>query len=337
MKRRRLGNSNLWITPIGVGGWAMGGGGWKYALGPQDDRQSIATIKRALEAGINWIDTAALYGLGHSEEVVAKALEDARPRPYIFTKCSRVWDERGVIFSCLKRESIMREAEASLRRLRVECIDLYQIHWPWPDEQLEEGWGAMADLQRQGKVRWIGVSNFTVPQLRRVQRIAPVTSVQTPYSLVARAAEQAVIPFAAKSGIGVITYSPMRSGLLSGSMSREVVAALPSNDCRRELADFKEPLLSRNLQIVELLSDIGRRYGRSVGEVAVAWVLRNRAVTGAVVGFRKPQHVDEMLNAVSFPWDSTLLREIERCLDGSRGLALGTASGGDTVPCVPPC
>src|SRR3954449_2882202 len=256
MESRVLGNSNLQITRIGVGAWAMGGGGWTWSWGPQDDEESIAAIKQALDLGINWIDTAAVYGLGHSEEVVARALKGRSNRPYIFTKCERVWDERGKIGGSLKAESIRRECEASLRRLQIDVIDLYQIHWPEPDADIEEGWTEMARLREEGKVRFIGVSNFTVQQMKRAMKIAPITSLQPPYSLLVRKIEPEILPFVRESGIGVLAYSPMRAGLLTGKMTKERAASLPPDDWRSRDKDFQEPNLSRNLKLVELLRKI---------------------------------------------------------------------------------
>ncbi|HUU12629.1 MAG TPA: aldo/keto reductase, partial [Terriglobia bacterium] len=232
MQKRQLGASDLNITPIGVGAWAMGGPGWAFAWGSQDDSQSIAAIRAALDAGVNWIDTAAVYGLGHAEEVVARALEGISPRPYVFTKCARNWNERGEIVICLKRESVRKELEDSLRRLKVDVIDLYQIHWPEPDEDLEEGWATLGELKQEGKVRHIGVSNFSVDQVRRARKIAPITSVQPPYSFVSPEAEESILPYAAEHQIGVIVYAPMKSGLLTGAMTRERAASLPADDWR---------------------------------------------------------------------------------------------------------
>jgi aryl-alcohol dehydrogenase-like predicted oxidoreductase len=288
MKTKRLGNSDLRITPIGFGAWAIGGSGWEFAWGGQDDQESVAAIREALDNGVNWIDTAAVYGLGHSEEVVARALAGMRNRPYIFTKCSMVWDERRKIGHSLKADSIRRECEASLRRLKVDAIDLYQIHWPDPDEDIEEGWTAMAALQREGKVRNIGVSNFNVAQMKRAQAIAPITSLQPRYSLLHREIEAEILPFVVRENIGVLAYSPMASGLLTGAMTPERIAAFPADDWRRRHSDFQEPLLGRNLQLVRLLQVIGDRHARSPGEAAVAWVLHNRAITGAIVGARRP-------------------------------------------------
>src|SRR4051794_25857452 len=303
MDTRQLGTSDLHVTRIGFGAWAIGGGGWEFAWGTQDDSDSVAAIHEALDAGVNWIDTAAVYGLGHSEEVVARALEGVRDRPYIFTKCSMVWDKRRQIGHSLKADSIRRECEASLRRLRVDAIDLYQIHWPDPAEDIEEGWAAMAALQRQGKVRHIGVSNFNVAQMKRAQAIAPITSLQPRYSLIHRDIEAEVLPFAARENIGVIAYSPMASGLLTGAMTPARIAGLPADDWRRGHGDFREPQLSRNLRLVRLLRAIGDRHARAPGEVAVAWVLREPAVTGAIVGARRPDQVLGLVGAADFRLD----------------------------------
>jgi len=312
MDTKRLGNSDLDIAPIGFGAWAIGGSGWAFAWGAQDDGDSIAAIRRALDLGINWIDTAAAYGLGHSEEIVARALAGVRSRPYVFTKCSLPWNERREIVQCLKADSIRRECEASLRRLKVDTIDLYQIHWPLPDEDVEEGWTTLARLREEGKVRHIGVSNFTVAQMRRAQAIAPITSLQPPYSLLHREIEDEILPFAAAEGIGVIAYSPMGSGLLTGAMTRERVAGLPADDWRRNHRDFREPLLARNLRLVEVLRAIGGRRGRTPGEVAVAWVLRHSAVTGAIVGARRPDQVTGIAGAAQFRLGPNEIAEIEQ-------------------------
>jgi aryl-alcohol dehydrogenase-like predicted oxidoreductase len=292
----------------------MGGVGWRYSWGPQDDKDSIAAIRKALESGINWIDTAAVYGLGHSEEVVARALEGIARRPYIFTKCERISNERGELGGSLKAESLRRECETSLRRLKVDVIDLYQIHWPLPDEDIEEGWTTLAELKEEGKVRYIGVSNFIVSQMKRAQAIAPITSLQPPYSLLAREVEKEILPYCAEQNIGVIVYSPMRSGLLSGAMTRERAAALPDNDWRRRDPDFQEPRLSRNLQLVELLRSIGKRQGRTPGEVAIAWTLRHPAVTAAIVGLRRPEQVSGIIGAAEFRLSSQEIGEIENFL-----------------------
>ncbi|MGA8672766.1 MAG: aldo/keto reductase, partial [Terracidiphilus sp.] len=258
---RTLGNSDLKLTAIGFGAWAIGGGNWEYAWGPQDDNESIAAIHRALDLGVNWIDTAAIYGLGHSEEVVARALKTSSHKPYVFTKCSMRWHEDRSIYRSLKAASLQEELEGSLRRLGRDTIDLYQIHWPDPANEIEEGWEALARFQKQGKVRWIGVSNFNVEQMKRIQKIAPITSLQPPYSMLRRAIEKDVLPFAQANNIGVINYSPMLSGLLTGKMTAVRVAQLPADDWRRRAPEFNEPRLSRNLKLVEHLRAIGDKHG----------------------------------------------------------------------------
>lgn len=300
MQTRTLGNSDLNITSVGYGAWAIGGSGWQFAWGSQNDKDSIAAIHRTLELGVNWIDTAAVYGLGHSEEVVARALKSwSGPRPYVFTKCGLRWDKSGQVQKVLNADSIRGEVEDSLRRLGVDAIDLYQIHWP-PDPdspELEEGWSTLADLKREGKVRYIGVSNFDVRQLKRAQAIAPVTSLQPPYSLIHREVETDILPYCHKENIGVIVYSPMASGLLTGAMTRERIAKLPKDDWRRGHPDFTEPNLTRNLALVDTLQEIGRQHGRSAGEVAAAWTLENRAVTGAIVGARNAKQAEGVMRA----------------------------------------
>jgi aryl-alcohol dehydrogenase-like predicted oxidoreductase len=297
---RKLGNSDLELTAIGFGAWAIGGGDWAYAWGAQDDSESIAAIHRALDLGINWIDTAAIYGLGHSEEVVARALKTTSHKPYVFTKCSMCWREDRTIYNSLKAESVRLELESSLRRLNVETIDLYQVHWPNPDAEIEEGWAELARLQQQGKIRWIGVSNFNVDQIERAQQIAPVTSLQPPYSMLRPAVEEKLLPFAQENGIGVINYSPMVSGLLTGKMTAERVAAMPADDWRRKAVEFNEPRLSRNLRLVELLREIGAGHGVTPGVVAVAWTLHHPAITAAIVGGRSARQVEESAAALSF-------------------------------------
>jgi len=314
MQTRKLGNSDLHITPVGYGAWAIGGSGWQFAWGSQDDSDSIAAIHRSLELGVNWIDTAAVYGLGHSEEVVARALRTwSGTRPYVFTKCGLRWDTNGNVKKVLTSDSIRREVDDSLRRLSVNVIDLYQIHWP-PDPdsaELEEGWSMLAQLQQQGKVRWIGVSNFNVPQLRRAQAIASVTSLQPRYSLVHREVEDQLLPYCLREGIGVIVYSPMASGLLTGAMTRERAAKLSNDDWRRTHPDFTEPHLSRNLALVECLRQIARRHNRSAGEVAIAWTLHNPAVTGAIVGARDARQAEGVMRAGELRLTDEDLSEIE--------------------------
>jgi aryl-alcohol dehydrogenase-like predicted oxidoreductase len=298
IETRKLGNSDLDITRIGFGAWAIGGGDWAMAWGPQDDDDSVAAILRSLELGLNWIDTAAVYGVGHSEEVVAKALKTTAHKPYVFTKCGMVWNEKKEITNSLK--SIREECEASLRRLNVDVIDLYQIHWPKPDEEVEAAWSTMADLQREGKVRWIGVSNFSVDQMKRALKIAPITSLQPPYSMINRAVEAEILPFCAKNNIGVINYSPMHSGLLTGAMTKERVAAFPGNDFRRNAKNYQEPHLTRNLAIADLLKKIAARHNVAAGVVAIAWTLHNPAVTAAIVGGRSPKQVEGTFPAATF-------------------------------------
>ena len=314
MQMRKLGNSDLKITRVGYGAWAIGGSGWQFAWGSQDDNESIAAIHRALELGVNWIDTAAVYGLGHSEEVVGRALKDWRGfRPYVFTKCGLRGDANGEVQKVLTADSIRGEVEDSLRRLSVDVIDLYQIHWP-PDPdspELEEGWSTLADLKREGKVRWIGVSNFNVQQLRRAQSIAPVTSLQPRYSLVHREIEDEILPYCLSEGIGVIVYSPMASGLLTGAMTRERAARLPRDDWRKGHPDFTEPQLSQNLSLVDRLQEIARRHNRSTGEVAIAWTLRNPAVAGAIVGARNARQAEGVMRAGELRLTDEEVTEIE--------------------------
>jgi len=297
---RTLGNSDLQLTPIGFGAWAIGGGNWEFAWGPQDDNESIAAIHRALDLGVNWIDTAAIYGLGHSEEVVGRALKTTKHKPLVFTKCSMRWREDRSIYRSLKADSLAEELEGSLRRLGVETIDLYQIHWPDPEEEIEEGWEALARFREQGKIRWIGVSNFSAGQMKRAQKIAPITSLQPPYSMLRRAAEEEVLPFAVANGIGVVNYSPMVSGLLTGKMTAERVAAFPADDWRRRAVEFHEPRLSRNLRLVELLREIGDGHGVNPGVVAVAWTLHHPAITAAIVGGRNGRQVEGLAPALNF-------------------------------------
>ena len=312
MKTRRLGHTDLDITLLGFGAWAIGGSGWAFGWGSQDDRESIAAIREAIDLGINWIDTAAIYGLGHSEEVVAAALEGVRNRPYVFTKCERVWNERGEIGKSLKADSIRRECEASLKRLRVDVIDLYQIHWPEPAEDVEEGWETLNRLKTEGKVRWIGVSNFDAAQLARASTIAPVASLQPPYSMLRRDIEESILPYCLAHGIGTIVYSPMQSGLLTGSWSQERLAALPADDWRKEKnRHFQSPLFERNLQLVEVLRAIAARHGATPGQVAIAWTLRLPAVTAAIVGARKPGQLRDLLPAATLTLTATDLAAID--------------------------
>jgi aryl-alcohol dehydrogenase-like predicted oxidoreductase len=319
MTLRTLGKTDLRITPIGIGAWAIGGGKWEFGWGAQSDAQSVAAIRAGLDRGLNWIDTAAVYGMGHSESVVGAAVRDLKTRPYIFTKCSLVWDESGNISHNLQADSIRREAEASLRRLGIDAIDLYQIHWPaWkggPESaspgSIEEAVGALARLKDEGKIRHIGVSNFNVGQIERAQKVAPIASLQPQYSLLARDVESSVLPYALEHKIGVIVYSPMASGMLSGAMTRERIASMPTDDWRKGSANFQEPLLSRNLRLVETLRAIGDRRNATPGEIAIAWTLRNPAVTGAIVGVRSAQQVSGIAGAADIQLSEDNLREIE--------------------------
>jgi aryl-alcohol dehydrogenase-like predicted oxidoreductase len=306
-----LGQTGLDITRVGLGAWAIGGGGWEFGWGPQDDDESIATIHHALEHGINWIDTAAAYGFGRSEQIVGRALQGIADRPYVFTKCSLLEGPDRTVAHSLKRDSILREAEASLARLGVDAIDLYQIHWPKPAAEIEEGWAALAELKAQGLVRHIGVSNFDADQLRQIQQLAPVETLQPQYSLIERHVEQEILPFAERARIGVIVYSPMGSGMLSGAMTRERVERLPEDDWRKHDERFNEPRLSRNLELVARLTAVAERHGSTPGAVAVAWTLRNPAVDGAIVGFRRPEQVDPLLAAANLELTDEDIAEIE--------------------------
>src|SRR6202158_1607698 len=314
METRRLGNSDLMITRVGYGAWAIGGAGYDFAWGSQEDADSIAAIHKALELGVNWIDTAPVYGIGHSEEVVARSLKDWRgARPYVFTKCVMRWDPQGHVSKVFHRDSLRRECEDSLRRLQTSVIDLYQIHWPPEDNGpgLEESWRTLAALQKERKVRWIGVSNFDVAQLQRAEKIAPVTSLQPPYSLIRRRIENEILPHCEKRNIGVIVYSPMASGLLTGAMTRDRAAKLPEDDWRRTSPEFREPKLSKNLELVERVKKVAARYARTPGEVAIAWTLRLPAVTGAIVGARNGKQAEGVMRAGELKLTPQDIAEIE--------------------------
>ena len=310
LKTTQLGQTGLEITRVGFGAWAIGGGNWEFGWGPQDDDESIAAIHHALAQGINWIDTAAAYGFGRSEQIVGRALDGLAARPYVFTKCSLLEGPDRTVAHSLKRDSILREAEASLTRLGVEAIDLYQIHWPIPGEDIAEGWAALAELKDQGLVRHIGVSNFDVEQLRRIQQIAPVETLQPQYSLIERDVEREILPFAERERIGVIVYSPMGSGMLTGGMTRERVERLPEDDWRKHDPRFNEPQLSRNLDLVARLKAVADRYDTTPGAIAVAWTLRNPAVDGAIVGFRRPDQVAPILTAAALDLTNQDIAEI---------------------------
>ena len=301
------------ITPIGLGAWAIGGGQWEFGWGPQDDKESIDTIRRALDLGINWIDTAAVYGLGRSETIVGQAIK-GRERPLIFTKCSMIWDENRKVGHSLKADSIKREAEDSLRRLDIDAIDLYQIHWPDPDPDIEEGWSTLVELKKEGKVHHIGVSNFNVEQLKRAEKIAPVESLQPPYSLLHPDVEKEILPYCQQHNIGVIVYSPMASGMLTGRMTKERIQQMPDDDWRRNDANYQEPRLSRNLDLAHLLQEIGQAHNVPAGVVAVAWTLRNPAVTAAIVGARHPSQIEDLVAAAEFRLSDREEKEIEKFL-----------------------
>jgi len=324
MKLQRLGTSTLELTPIGLGAWAIGGE-WRFGWGPQDDADSIATIRRAIERGINWIDTAAVYGVGHSEEVVGIALSDVprAERPYVFTKCSLVWDDSKTVSHSLRADSIRGEVEQSLRRLQTDRIDLYQIHWPaWPSSpqgydpggSIEEAWTTLTKLRDEGKLAFIGVSNFDVGQLTRISRIETPTSLQPPYSMLRPEIEKDVLPFCLQRNIGVIPYSPMQSGLLTGTMTRERIASLPEGDWRRNSRFYQEPMVSKALSLVDRLREIAENHGRTPGEVAIAWTLRHPAITATIVGARKPQQIDELIGAATFRLSPQEIRELEAVL-----------------------
>mgnify|MGYP000935956102 FL=1 len=314
MRKRKLGWTDLELTVIGFGSWALGGGGWESGWGPQDDEESIAAIHRALDLGINWIDTAAVYGLGHSEEIIAKALRGMSEKPIIATKCGLVWNEKGEVFGCLKRDSIRKEVEDSLRRLEVEVIDLYQIHWPDPDPDIEEAWSTMADLVKEGKIRYAGVSNFNVEQMKRIEKIHPIASLQPPYSMIMRDIEKEILPYCAEKNMGVIVYSPMQKGLLTGKFTPERVKNLPPDDHRRSDPQFNEPLLSINLELVEKLKPIAEKYGRTLAQLAIAWVLRRPEVTAAIVGTRRPSQIEETFPAGDWELAAEDIEAIEKLL-----------------------
>ncbi|MBD3162909.1 MAG: aldo/keto reductase [Candidatus Eisenbacteria bacterium] len=315
MRKRTLGKTDLELTTVGLGTWAMGGGGWDFGWGPQDDEESIATIHRALELGIDWIDTAPVYGFGHAEEVVGRAIRGRRHEVTIATKCGLVWEPGNPTpINRLGAESVRAECEASLARLGIETIDLYQIHWPDPEERIEEAWRAIDALIDAGKVRYGGVSNFDAGQLARVGAIRPVASLQPPYSMMARGIESEILPHCARNGIGVVAYSPLRVGMLTGKVDRAWVDALPQDDWRRNSRDFRDPRLPVNLNTVEKLQGIARRAGRSVSELAIAWVLRRPEVTSAIVGARRPDQIEQTAPAADWELSEETIAEIDRLL-----------------------
>jgi aryl-alcohol dehydrogenase-like predicted oxidoreductase len=311
MRTTELGGTGMEISRVGLGAWAIGGAEYDWGWGEQDDDESIAAIHRALELGVNWIDTAAQYGFGHSEQVVGRAIAGLDEKPFIFTKGGQPEGPNRTTLQSLKRDSLRREIEGSLSRLGLDAVDLYQIHWPSPEEELEEGWSTLVELRADGLARHVGVSNFSVEQLRRAQAIAPVETLQPPYSLVDREAEPEILPFCEEQGIGVIVYSPMASGLLTGQMTRERIESLPDNDWRRRSERFREPQLSRNLELVERLKRVADRHDVSPGAVAVAWTLRNPAVDGAITGFRRPDQVDPIVVAADLELSDDDAAELE--------------------------
>jgi aryl-alcohol dehydrogenase-like predicted oxidoreductase len=313
MQTRQLGKTNMEITPIGLGAWAIGGS-WSGGWGPQDDDESVKTVHRALELGINWVDTAPVYGLGHSEEVVGRAIKESKYKPYVFTKCSLVWNDKGEVVNNLSSASLQNECEASLKRLGVETIDLYQVHWPNPDRDIEEGWSTLAKLKREGKVRAIGVSNFSVEQMKRAQKIAPIDTLQPPYSLLRRDVENEILPFCSQNNIGVIVYSPMASGLLTGTMSKERIESLADDDWRKHASEFQGSKLASNLALQSLLTDIGYPHNVSAGVVAVAWTLYNPAVTGAIIGSRHPAQIEDTIMAGEFRLSDSEMEQIQKFL-----------------------
>jgi aryl-alcohol dehydrogenase-like predicted oxidoreductase len=311
LKTAALGQTGLEITRVGFGAWAIGGGGYDWGWGSQDDEDSIAAIHHALALGVNWIDSAAQYGFGHSEAVVGRALAGLEERPYVFTKGGQPEGPGRTTVQSLRRDSLRREIEGSLQRLGLDAVDLYQLHWPIPDAEIEEGWSTLVRLRDEGLARHIGVSNFGVEQLRRIQRIAPVETLQPPYSLIARDAGAEILPFAEREGIGVIVYSPMGSGMLTGAMTRERIANLPEDDWRKHDARFQEPRLSQHLALVERMRAVAGRHDTSVGAVAVAWTLTNPAVDGAIVGFRRADQVDPIIGAANLELSEEDLATIE--------------------------
>jgi len=310
MKTVPFGKTGMEITTVGYGAWAIGGGNWEYGWGPQDDADSIAAIHKALDHGINWIDTAAIYGLGHSEEVVAKAVEGMSEKPYIFTKCSLLWNDDGSVYSKQKADSIRQEVEDSLRRLQVEAIDLYQVHWPFPEEEIEEGWETVVELKKAGKVKHIGVSNYSVEQMERIKKYGEVETLQPPYSLVKPEVGEEILPYCGENNIGVIVYSPMYSGMLTGKMTRERIEKFPDDDWRKRDDEFQEPKLTRNLALQDKLVEIGARHGKAATEVSIAWTLANPNVTAAIVGARNPGQVEGIVGAAAFRLSDEEMKEI---------------------------
>ncbi len=311
MKFNQLGKTDLLLSPIGLGTFPLGGEGWPYAWGPQDDKASVRTIHKALDLGVNWIDTAPVYGFGHAEEIVRRAIKDMKSRPIIATKCSLIWNDQIQVTSNLSKQSVISEAEASLKRLQIDVIDLYQIHWPNPKHQIEEAWEAMSQLQKDGKIRYPAVSNFSIQQMERLQSINLIASLQPPYSMVKRHVEDEVLPFCEKNKIGVIPYSPIQKGLLSGKMTVERALQFPETDHRKRDPDFQEPWLSVHLDLISKLKVIADKFNKTVAQLAIAWVLSHPAVTSVIVGARHPGQIEETIHASEWELSSEIKREIQ--------------------------
>ena len=315
MRTRQLGNTDINLTTIGFGTWAIGGSGWQYGWGPQDDKESIQAIIRAVELGVNWIDTAAVYGLGHSEEVVGKAVKELEEEIIIATKCGRGWNDDGTIFGRLSKESVKQECEDSLRRLDIERIDLYQIHWPDPEEYIEEAWEAMSELVQEGKVKYGGVSNFSPEQIERIAYILPVVSNQPPYSMLRRDIEENLLDYCRDKNIGIVAYSPMQKGLLTGKYSKETIDALPEDDHRHNDSRFKEPQLSINLELVKGLKKVAEKNGKTCAQLALAWVLSKEEITSAITGTRKASQIEETVEAGNWELSDEIIGELDRLLE----------------------
>jgi aryl-alcohol dehydrogenase-like predicted oxidoreductase len=323
LRKKRMGKTELDLSVIGLGTWAMGGGGWKWGWGPQDDKASIATIRRGIELGINWVDTAPIYGFGRSEEVVGQALSGISDKPLVVTKCSRIWDEQRNVTGSLEEKSLRAELEASLRRLRLDTIDLYLMHYPLPEGDMEKGWETLSRFVEEGKARYIGVSNISLPQIKRLQQIHPIACIQPAYSMLERSIELETITYCAANGIGIVAYSPIQRGLLTGSLSREKILEMPEDDHRKRDKHFIEPELGPNLELVEGLKKLGRQVGKTPAQIAIAWALRHEAVTGAIVGARSPLQIEETVQAGYDPLPESAIEEIEALL-GTRSQAMGS-------------
>ena len=313
MQTKQLGYTDLQLTTVGLGAWAMGGP-WLFGWGPQDDDQSIATVQSAMDEGINWIDTAPIYGQGRSEPVVGKPLRQIKQKPLIATKCGLCWDENHERITRLKAESVRAECHDSLKRLGIDTIDLYQIHFYEPDEDIEEAWTEMTKLVEEGKVRYIGVSNFSVEQIKRIQKIHPVASLQPPYSMLHREVENELLGYCQQNDIGVIVYSPMQRGLLAGKFNPERLANLPEGDHRKTNPDFQQPQFGATLELVEQLKNIAEQSGRTCSQLAISWTLRRSEVTAAIVGARKPEQITETAAASDYVLSPEDIEEIEKLL-----------------------